>query len=158
MAVPKDINLFHIMHYDKLSSVLKKEALLSDKEVSFLNSDGTCIGMNKIKRRRLEELMLKSHKNLFVGQCVPFYFSPRSIMLYMLYRKNHPEIDYTKGQEPIIHLVANFNKVVEWAENNNKRWAFTTSNAGSSYFERKMGQAQYAKKDLQFNSLLFNIK
>jgi CxxC-x17-CxxC domain-containing protein len=38
--------------------------------------------MNKIKERRLK-LPLSSHFNLFVGDCVPFYFCPRSVMLYV---------------------------------------------------------------------------
>ncbi|MBN1437860.1 MAG: DUF4433 domain-containing protein [Anaerolineales bacterium] len=30
--------------------------------------------MSGVKRRRLEELRLSSHPDLFVGDCVPFYF------------------------------------------------------------------------------------
>jgi hypothetical protein len=48
---------------------------------------------------------------------------------------NSPDIVYHGGQAPIIHLVADLHKTVEWAESNNLRWAFTTSNAGARYFE-----------------------
>ena len=91
--------------------------------------------MKEIKRRRLEELTLSSHPDLYVGECVPFYFSPRSVMLYMFHMRNHPDIEYREGQEPIIHLFADLNSVVEWCGHSGKRWAFTNSNAGSKYFD-----------------------
>lgn len=91
--------------------------------------------MSEIKRRRLEELQLNSHPGLFVGQCVPFYFCPRSVMLYLIYRANHPEMSYRGGQGPIVHLECDFNAAVRWANSQGRRWAFTLSNAGSRYFE-----------------------
>ncbi len=56
-------------------------------------------------------------------------------MLYLIHQNNHPELSYKGGQEPIIHLQVDLYKVIHWAQNNNHRWAFTTSNAGSAYFE-----------------------
>ena len=90
--------------------------------------------MSKIKRRRLEECELSSHPGLFVGQCAPFYFCPRPVMLFLMHKRN-PELEYQGGQSPIVHLVADLYKTIEWAEQNNKSWAFTASNAGSYYFE-----------------------
>ena len=83
----------------------------------------------------MNELTLKTSPNLHVGDCVPFYFCPRSVMLYMFHRGNHPEVNYTGGQEPIVHLEADLNTVVTWAKANAIRWAFTASNAGSRYFQ-----------------------
>ena len=56
-------------------------------------------------------------------------------MLYVIHMANNPELSYTGGQRPIVHLEADLHQVVSWAEQNSLRWAFTTSNAGSSYFE-----------------------
>ena len=67
--------------------------------------------MNQIKERRLKELTLSSHPGLHVGDCVPFYFCPRSIMLYLIYRANHPELAYRGGQKPIVHLEADLQQV-----------------------------------------------
>ena len=64
---------------------------------------------------------------------MPFYFCPRSVMLYMFFRHNHPEIAYRDGQEQIVHLVADMHKTRNWAEDNHLRCAFTTSNAGAYY-------------------------
>jgi hypothetical protein len=96
---------------------------------------GTTIGMNSIKQRRLNELRLTSHPALFVGDCVPFYFCPRSVMLYLIYQGNHPELAYRGGQGPILHFEADVHTVVAWADAQPRRWAFTLSNAGARYFE-----------------------
>ena len=56
-------------------------------------------------------------------------------MLYLIYRANHSELDYRGGQEPIVHLEADLHQTVTWAEANNRRWAFSLSNAGAAYTE-----------------------
>ena len=89
--------------------------------------------MSEIKRRRLEELDVKSHPGTKAGQYVPFYFCFRSIMLYLLYQGNHPELTYRGGQRPIIHLEADFNATVEWANQSGRRWSFSNGNAGTRY-------------------------
>ncbi len=108
---------------------------------------GTTIGMSGIKDRRLSELSLDGHPGLYVGQCVPFYFCPRSVMLYLINKNNHPEMIYRGGQEPIVHLEADLYDTVAWAEQNARRWAFTLSNAGSRYFEDRTSLAQLSELD-----------
>ena len=56
-------------------------------------------------------------------------------MLYMIHKANYPGLPYRGGQEPIVHLEADLYRAIAWAEGANRRWAFTASNAGSSYFE-----------------------
>jgi hypothetical protein len=77
-----------------------------------------------------------------VGACVPFYFCPRSVMLYLLCRGNHPDLSYRDGQEPILHLEGDLREVVAWAEANSHRWAFSLSNAGARYteFRHRLGR------------------
>jgi len=120
--------------------------LWSDAEVRARASGGTTVGMMSIKDRRLGT-SLSSHPGLAVGGCVPFYFCPRSIMLFLLHRGNHPEVTYRGGQEPIIHLVAEVPAAVTWADANNLRWAFTLSNAGSGYFEDRADLDQLSEID-----------
>lgn len=88
--------------------------------------------MSQIKQRRLQ-LPVPCHPGTFVGEYVPFYFCPRSVMLYVLHRGNHPGLGYTQGQTPIVHLEADLQAVVEWADTNNIRWAFSLSNAGARH-------------------------
>lgn len=131
---PERLWIYHIVHKDRIQSIIDDGFLWSDAEARTRASAGTTVGMMGIKNRRLTT-SLGSHPGLTVGSCVPFYFCPRSIMLFLLHRGNHPEVTYRGGQEPIVHLVAEVPNAVAWAEGNNLRWAFTLSNAGSSYFE-----------------------
>jgi len=130
--VPNDPKIYHIVHVDRLSSIAAG-GLWCDAEVVRRSAPGTTIGMNAIKERRLNELTLASHPGLFVGECVPFYFCPRSIMLYLIYQRNHPDLAYRSGQGPIIHLESDLRQTVEWADTQGLRWAFTLGNAGSRF-------------------------
>lgn len=135
MTVPRKPKIYHILHVDRLPSIIEDGCLWSDSEVEKRSPDGTTIGMNHIKQRRLKELTLTSHPGLHVGECVPFYFCPRSVMLYIIHMANHQDLAYRGGQKPIVHLEADLCESVEWAEEEDLRWAFTLSNAGSEFFE-----------------------
>ena len=130
-----NLKIYHIVHIDKLQSIINSGGLLSDSEVIRQGLNGTTIGMNSIKQRRLNELTLSTYPDLFVGQCVPFYFCSRSVMLYMMHMGNSPDITYQGGQDSIIHLEADLMSSIAWANTNGRRWVFTSSNAGSRYFE-----------------------
>ena len=147
MTIPAQPKIYHIVHVDRLASILASNELLCDAQINATNAAGTVIGMGSIKQRRLNELTLASHPDLYVGQCVPFYFCPRSIMLYLIYQANHPELSYKGGQEPIIHLQADLHASVQWAHQQNQRWAFTLSNAGSRFFEDRNDLAQLHELD-----------
>lgn len=56
-------------------------------------------------------------------------------MLYVIRQANHPDLDYRGGQENIVHLELDLNKLVRWAGKKGLRWAFTLGNAGSMFFE-----------------------
>jgi ssDNA thymidine ADP-ribosyltransferase, DarT len=145
MPVPASPKIYHIVHVDKLASIVADGCLWSDAELAVRPVVGTVIGMNSIKERRLG-LPVPSHPNLTVGQCVPFYFCPRSVMLYMMHMQN-AELAYKGGQEPIVHLVVDLQAAVAWANANSRRWAFTLSNAGSYYFEDRTDLAQLGDID-----------
>ena len=144
MTVPETIRLYHIVHVDKLTSIIADGALWSDASVRGNPRPGTTVGMPRLKERRLAH-PLTSRAGLTVGACVPFYFSPRSVMLYLLHRGN--QVEYKGGQEPIVHLVVDLHEVVEWAEGQGRRWAFTLSNAASGYFEDRADLAQLGEID-----------
>lgn len=131
---PLQPKIYHIVHIDRLASMVADGGLLSDSVMSDRAGSGTTIGMPSIKERRLR-LALHCHPGLHVAECVPFYFCPRSVMLYLIHRANHEDLEYRGGQEPIVHLEADLHEAVQWAERHGKRWAFTLSNAGANYFE-----------------------
>ena len=134
MAVPAHPKIYHIVHVDRLGSIVADGRLWCDAEAIRRGSAGTTIGMSSIKERRLRS-PLASYPDLMVGGCVPFYFCPRSIMLYLIYRANHEDLAYRGGQGPIVHLECDLHEVIAAAEKHERRWAFTLSNAGSTYFE-----------------------
>ena len=129
--IPKNPKIYHITPIGNLNNILSYDVLWSDAKRLELGLECEIVGMSEIKRRRLEELEVKCHSGTMVGEYVPFYFCPRSIMLYILYMGNHPGIDYREGQDPIIHLQADLKASVKWATNNRIRWAFSDINAGT---------------------------
>lgn len=146
MLVPTEPKIYHIVHVDRLASIIADGHLWCDAYINQQGAPGTTIGMNNIKQRRLTNA-LQSHRGLHVGDCVPFYFCPRSVMLFLIHKANDPELAYRGGQDPILHLEADLHQTVAWANRNNMRWAFTTSNAGSFYFDDYSDLSQLNKVD-----------
>jgi hypothetical protein len=142
---PVEPKLYHIVHVDRLRSIVQDGFLWCDAEMARRDDVGSSIGMSSIKRRRLEELTLSAHPDLHVGDCVPFYFCPRSVMLYVIHRRNHPELGYKGGQEPIVHLEVDLLEVV--SQNDPQRWAFTLANAGAYYLEDRSSLEQLDELD-----------
>lgn len=132
---PAHPKIYHITHVDNLASLVADEMLLSDAAMIKRGGPKQAIGMSGIKRRRIEEIEVAAQPGTKVGDYVPFYFCPRSVMLFVIYRANHPELTYRGGQEPIVHLEADLRAVVRWAKENGVRWAFSLSNAGAYYTE-----------------------
>ncbi|QJD28559.1 type II toxin-antitoxin system toxin DNA ADP-ribosyl transferase DarT [Methylococcus geothermalis] len=147
VLVPPRPKIYHIAHVDRLPSIVADGCLWCDAEVVRRAPGGTTIGMSSIKQRRLNELRLSSHPDLHVGDCVPFYFCPRSVMLYLIHQGNHQELAYRGGQGPILHFEADLHATVAWANAQSVRWAFTLSNAGSNYFEDRSDLAHLYEID-----------
>lgn len=129
---PGQPKIYHIVHVDRLASIISDGVLWCDATIIQNATPGTTIGMSSIKARRLA-LPVHCHPGDCVGDYVPFYFCPRSIMLYVIHCANHPELTYRGGQGPIVHLEADRNWVINWANANNRRWAFSLSNAAAYY-------------------------
>ena len=132
MNPPLKPKIYHITHVKNLPSILARGGLFSDAQMNIHGGPATAVGMSTIKQRRLT-LPVACYPGLMVGDCVPFYFCPRSVMLYVLHRGNHPQLAYRGGQEPILHLEADLRSTVAWAQANGRAWAFSLSNAGSRY-------------------------
>lgn len=133
MRVPEKPNLYHITHVENLPSIVVDRHLWSHGEIRGRGAEFQNIGMDKIKARRLSERKLSSHPGLSVGQCVPFNFCSRSVMLSAIHKRDR-EVAYRGGQEAVAHLVMDLRDAVDWAESRDLHWAFTTSNAGAAGF------------------------
>lgn len=126
-------DIYHITHADNLRSIAASDGLWSDAERIRRGLVHQNVGLTEIKQSRLTERSVHCHPGTMVGEYVPFYFCPRSIMLYLLYRGNRQGLTYTGGQRPIVHLVANLERTVAWADAHGVRWAFSNRNAGTAY-------------------------
>ena len=141
MTVPANPRLYHITHVDNLPAIIADGGLVSDAVMVARGGPQATIGMSGIKQRRLT-LPVHCQPGTNVGEYVPFYFCPRSVMLYIIYRGNHPELSYRSGQGPVLHLEADLSATVAWATTHRKRWAFSLSNAGAYYAEFRCSLAQ----------------
>ncbi len=132
---PARPKIYHITHGRNLPRIVADGCLWSDAEIISRGGPEATVGISEIKKRRLENLSVACHPGTEVGQFVPFYFCPRSVMLYILHKGNHPGLTYAEGQRPILHLEADLYEVVAWADGQGRPWAFTDRNAGSGYFQ-----------------------
>jgi hypothetical protein len=147
MAYPSGQKIYHILHYDRLPSLLSTGFLYSDKYVRENNLPGSKIGYQLLKDRRLTNF-LSSYQDLAVGACVPFYFCPRSVMLYTLDMKAGYN-DYQEGQNPIVHLEFDLTRAISWAVANKRRWVLTTGNASTRFFDDFSTVEGFARIDWQ---------
>ena len=82
----------------------------------------TRIGYQHIKDRRLTRPVPLSPGD-FVGDYVPFYFAPRSPMLFVIHKGSVP--GYSGGQTEVVHLVS----TIERVEAAGLGWVFTDGHA-----------------------------
>ena len=132
-APPANPKIYHITHIDNLPGIIDAGCIWSDARRIELGLETHVVGMSRIKKRRLEEIEVSCHPGTKVGQYVPFYYCPRSIMLYILHRGDHPDIVYSAGQQPMLHLQADLQECLTWAKENSVLWALSPSNAGAFY-------------------------
>ena len=84
------------------------------------------IGHMHIKQRRLNRPVPLGPGGT-VGDYVPFYFAPRSPMLYVISRGGVE--GYAEGQQPVIYL----RSTAETADEAGLRWVFTEGHADMGY-------------------------
>ena len=64
-------------------------------------------------------------------------------MLFVIYRANHPELTYRGGQDPIVHLEADFHRVTAWADAQQVAIRLVSlSNAGALYAQFRANVAE----------------
>ncbi len=121
--------LYHITDVRNLASTLQNAGLHSDAVMRGKGGPTVAIGYDHIKERRLTKYKIACVDDRFVGEFVPFYYCPRSPMLFVI---NNGHTNRPVGcQSSIVHLVT----TVKLATDLEKAWAITDGNAGSDYFE-----------------------
>ncbi|MFY9674538.1 MAG: DUF4433 domain-containing protein [Terriglobales bacterium] len=116
--------IYHITHIDNLPGIIREGGLHCDRTAHNLKS--TNIGHTHIKARRLNRSVPVGPRGT-VGDYVPFYFAPRSPMLFAISRGNVE--GYTAGQQPVIYLCSS----TEAVDGAKMRWVFTEGHADMGY-------------------------
>jgi ssDNA thymidine ADP-ribosyltransferase, DarT len=120
--VPNPVRLFHITAMDNLSGIFEKGMLLSKNAGALTGIDYQNIAHASIQTKRAVKLV-PNPPGGNIHDYVPFYFAPRSPMLFAIHNGN---VDgCSLGQEEIVHLEATVDKVIE----NNDDFVFYDRNA-----------------------------
>lgn len=108
MTNKSPIKIYHITHFKNLSSIidtngLKSWRLLKQQEMNYQN-----IAHETIQSQR-HSLEVPCGPKGTLHDYIPFYFAPRSPMLYSIDKGNVDE--YDGGQEQIIHLCTTIERI-----------------------------------------------
>jgi len=120
---PEQILIYHITDVENLPGILAEGGLCSDAAMATAAHE--IIGYDHIKERRLTKIRVPCCGDRFVGEFVPFYFCPRSPMLYVINNGNTGRLQGC--QTSIVHLVSTVGVGLERA------WAISDGNAGSNH-------------------------
>lgn len=101
--------IFHITHFSNLPSIVGGTGLLCDARLDELGTQPVNIAFDDIKERRARKSVPCGSGGVVAGY-VPFYFAPRSPMLYTISKGN--VTSYTGKASEIVHLVAPISSVV----------------------------------------------
>lgn len=121
---PDQTAIYHITDVENLADIIAAGGLWSDVRLA-QRQPSVVIGYGHIKERRMREITVPCCDNRFVGEFVPFYFCPRSPMLYTLNRGNTGRP--AGCQRTVVHLVS----TVEAGISLRKQWAVSDGNAGA---------------------------
>jgi len=117
---------YHITDVGNLAGIIATTGLVSDARMQGVPS--TAIGYGHIKERRLKEFKVPCAVGQpFVGEFVPFYYCPRSVMLFTVNRgaTGRPE----GCQRTILHLVTDTDMLIAGG----REWAISDGNAGAAH-------------------------
>ena len=120
--------LYHITDVANLAAIIQSGGLASDLALARAGGQAVAIGYAHIKERRMTQYRVPCSGNRFVGEFVPFYYCPRSPMLYTINQGNVP--GRAAGcQSTILHLVSTVQKALDLG----KPWALSDVGAGAAY-------------------------
>lgn len=124
MSIP----IYHITHINNLTSILTSGGLIANSRLKTQQTNYLDIAHRQIQDRRVTTKVPCSTGG-YLHDYVPFYFAPRSPMLYAIHKQN--VATYSGGQQPIIHLVSEADTI----KNSRLNFAFTDGHAIMAYSE-----------------------
>ncbi|MCA1704198.1 MAG: DUF4433 domain-containing protein [Actinobacteria bacterium] len=108
MPRPVPTPLYHFTSIHHLASIIERGLLCDNGAAADLLT--VEVGNRGIKERRQRRTVPVGPRGV-VADYVPFYFAPRSPMLYAIAMGNVPE--YTGGMEPLVYLVTTVDRLAE---------------------------------------------
>jgi hypothetical protein len=120
--------IYHITHIKNLKFILESGGLIANSGLKRQQINYQDIAHGHIQDRRALTRVPCAARGC-LHDYVPFYFAPRSPMLYAIHRGNVE--GYADGQNPIIHLVSEAETIAA----NNLAFAFTDGHAVIAYSE-----------------------
>lgn len=100
--------IYRLTHIENLELLLSQGGLWCGNEVVNRNLPYFKIGNTDLTIKRAER-EVRCSRGGTLNDYVPFYFCPRSVMLYLIHRRH--ESTYGGGQEPVIHLVSSAEQI-----------------------------------------------
>ncbi|RZM79541.1 type II toxin-antitoxin system toxin DNA ADP-ribosyl transferase DarT [Leptolyngbya iicbica] len=120
--------IYHITHIDNLPLILETGALLANSRLQQRQVNFRDISYRNIQDRRARK-QVPCGNGGYLHEYVPFYFAPRSPMLYTINRGNVPGCP--EGQTRIVHLVTTAEAIAADTAN----FVFTDGHAVIDYSE-----------------------
>jgi hypothetical protein len=120
---PEKILIYHITDVVNLPGIVAENGIYSDAVMAKRNPE--IIGYDHIKKRRLKDIPVPCCQWRYVGEFVPFYFCPRSPMLFTIDKGNTGRLQGC--QRTIVHLVSTMAAGIATG----KSWAVSSGNAGA---------------------------
>jgi hypothetical protein len=102
------ITIYHITHIHNLESIISEGGLLAYNAMRAAKTQYTNIAYENIQDRRATTYVPCGRGGV-LHDYVPFYFAPRSPMLYTINKGNVE--NYTQGQTTVIHLVSSIENI-----------------------------------------------
>jgi ssDNA thymidine ADP-ribosyltransferase, DarT len=118
--------IYHITHINNLESIISAGGLLAYNAMRTAEIQYTNIAYENIQNRRAT-FRVPCGKGGVLHDYVPFYFAPRSPMLYTINKGNVP--NYSQGQTTVIHLVSS----VDYIEAEGLDFVFTDGHAAMTF-------------------------
>ena len=105
---PESVLLYHITHLDNLPNILREGCLHCHRQMHGTGLHPVDIAYPGIQDRRATT-QVPCGPGGVLHDYVPFYFAPRSPMLYAIHKNQ--VAGYSGGQTPIIHLVSSVARI-----------------------------------------------
>jgi len=116
--VPQPTYIYHITHGANLPLILRAGGLRTCRALHDENVSYTDVAYQTLQDRRAL-VTVPCGAGGTLHDYVPFYFAPRSPMLYKISKRSEPQ--HHEGQTPIVHLVS----TVEYIKRAGASFAFT---------------------------------